>query len=297
MSASNVSVIFDTPGPRGRAMGRLIGIVGILLCVVLGIIAVYLLRGQLLRPEYWKLFLEPETWQNYILEGLGNTLKATALSVVFAIIFGLVFGVARLSHSRIINIPASIVVEFFRAVPVLMMMLAAWYALMQYPVAFIPGDQIALAAVVIGLTLYNGSVIAELVRSGVHSLPKGQGEASMALGMTRSQTLREVLLPQAITAMLPSLLAQLVVVLKDTALGYIVTYNELLRAISTLYSSGGILVGLIGAALIFIVLNYALTLFAAFVERRLRTRRAGRSVGAGVVPVPGTANRNIRPDA
>lgn len=298
MSANNVSVIFDAPGPRGRAIGRAIGVIGILLCLGLGALAVYLLRAQLLDWNLWKVFLEADTWKYYIADGLKNTLLAAAISVALAGLFGLVFGMGRLNHLRAVSIPAGIVVEFFRAVPVLMMMLLAYYFLLyNNESGWVDPERIPLIAVVVGLTFYNGSVIAELIRSGVHALPKGQREAGLALGLTRRQTLREVLLPQAITAMLPSLLSQLVVVLKDTALGYIVTYPDLLRAVQTRFSSGGILVALIFCAAMYIVLNYALTLAAAAVERRIRVRRAGRSVGVGMVPVPGTANTNIRPEA
>lgn len=297
MSVNNVSVIFDAPGPRGRALGRAIGAIGILLCIGLGALAVWLLRGQLLNWDLWKIFLEPDTWRYYILDGLKNTLLAAALAVICAGIFGLFFGMARLNHLRVVNIPAGIVVEFFRAVPVLMMMLFAYYFLLYQASGLVEPKYVPLVAVVAGLTFYNGSVLAELIRSGVHALPRGQREAGMAIGMSRRQTLREILLPQAITAMLPSLLSQLVVILKDTALGYIVTYNELLRAVQTRFSTGGVLVALIVCAALYIVINYALTLFASWVERRIRVRRAGKSVGVGLVPVPGTANTNIRPDA
>ena len=296
MSASNVSVIFDAPGPRGRVVSRIIGVIGIVVCLVLGGVALYLLRRQILNWDYWKVFLEPLSWTEFILPGLWSTLKAAALAVVLSGVFGVIFGIMRLSHLKVVSIPAAIVVEFFRAVPVLMMMLLGYYFLLYNP-GIVPPEQMAFAGVVVGLMFYNGSVIAELVRSGVHSLPKGQREAGAAIGLTRGQTLNSVLLPQAITAMLPSLLSQLVVVLKDTALGYIITYPDLLRSVQNLFPSGGVMVALLFAAGVYIILNYALTLFASWVERRMRVRRAGKSVGVGTVPVPGTANTNIRPDA
>ena len=255
-----------------------------------------MLRNQILNWDYWAVFLEADSWVEFILPGLWSTLRAAALAVVLSGIFGLIFGIMRRSHLRVISLPAAIVVEFFRAVPVLMMMLLGYYFLLYNP-GIVPPDQMAFAGVVVGLMFYNGSVIAELVRSGVHSLPKGQREAGAAIGLTRGQTLNSVLLPQAITAMLPSLLSQLVVVLKDTALGYIITYPDLLRSVQNLFPSGGVMVALLFAAAVYVVLNYALTLFAAWVERRVRVRRAGKSVGVGTVPVPGTANTNIRPDA
>jgi glutamate transport system permease protein len=164
------------------------------------------------------------------------------------------------------------------------------------------GDASTFIGVVGGLTLYNSAVIAELVRSGVAGLPQGQREAGVALGLSPRQVLGSILLPQAVTAMLPSLISQLVVILKDTALGYIISYSELLRAgqnLSTLY--GNLIPTLIVLAAIFIVINYALTLLARLVESRLkrsgRTARpaAGGSAGpatlvaAGGVGVPAGA--------
>jgi glutamate transport system permease protein len=145
----------------------------------------------------------------------------------------------------------------------------------------IVGDAASLFGVVAGLTLYNSSVIAELIRSGVFSLPKGQREAGLALGLTPGQTTRTILLPQAVTAMLPSLLSQLVVILKDTALGYIINYSELIRGgqnLSTNY--GNLIPAFLVLAAMFIAINYALTAVARLVERRLqRSAKGGPPVG------------------
>jgi glutamate transport system permease protein len=165
-------------------------------------------------------------------------------------------------------------VEFFRAVPVLMMMLFAYYL-------FLFGFQISGAAlplfgVVAGLTFYNSSVIAELIRSGVGSLPKGQQEAGLAIGLTPFATLRLVLLPQAITLMLPSIVSQLVVVLKDSALGFLILYPELVRSGQTLASlQGNLIPTFIVIAAIFIIINYLLTRLAHYLERRLQARKRG----------------------
>jgi glutamate transport system permease protein len=141
---------------------------------------------------------------------------------------------------------------------------------------------------VTGLTLYNGSVIAELVRSGVFSLPKGQSEAGLSVGLSESQVMRSIQLPQALTAMLPALIGQFVVVLKDSALGYQVTYLELLNWSKTLGSAfANTVPAYLVAAVLFIVVNYALTVLASRVQRRLSRR--GRAVVGGGGPVTGTA--------
>lgn len=130
------------------------------------------------------------------------------------------------------------------------------------------------------------------MRSGVHSLPKGQGEAGLSIGLTPQQTLRAIQLPQALTAMLPALIGQFVVVLKDTALGVQITYPELLTWAKTLGSSyGNTVPAYLVAALLFILLNYAMTKLATWVERRLKRRgtTAGKVTNAMPTIVQGGA--------
>ena len=283
----SASVLFDAPGPKARARYRLAGIIGGLLVAAFVAFALYQLwsKGNL-TADKWAMFIgievndiDANVWIDYLLPGLYNTLKAAAISIVLAGIFGFVFGVGRMSRIGVIRWFCAIVVEFFRSVPVLVMMLGAFY-FYSYNNIFV-ADVNPLAAVVTGLTLYNGSVVAELLRSGVGSLPKGQSEAGLSIGLTIGQTLRAIQLPQAVTAMLPALVGQLVVVLKDTALGQIITYNELLTNYQRIGSTwGNIVPAMIVIAAIYIVINYALTSLAAYVERRLRQR--GRvTIGAG----------------
>jgi glutamate transport system permease protein len=247
--------------------------------VVVGIGAWVLSRlgatGQL-NPDLWSIFLTADPWVDYLLPGLVGTLRAAAIAIVTSAVFGLVFGLGRLSASRTVRAVSGAVVEFFRAVPVLLMMIFFWLGLSRLDVVE-PRD-LPLVAVVLGLTFYNGSVFAELVRSGVHNLPKGQREAALAVGLRRSQSLRLVEVPQALLAMLPAIASQLVVILKDTALGYIITYPELLDAARRLGSGqGNILQSLVVAALIFIVINYALTRLAGLLAGRVGRRTSGRA--------------------
>ena len=203
--------------------------------------------------------------------GLQGTLEAAAVSIGCA---G-VFGAGRLSRRRLVSWTSGAVVEFFRAVPVLIMMIFAFN--LDTRNAVFANDLNPLAAVVTGLTLCNGSVIAELVRSGVQNLPAGRTEAALSLGLTHRQTLWSIQLPQALTAMLPALIGQLVVVLKDSALGYGITYGELLSWSKTLGSAYADTVpAYLVAAVLFILLNYSLTRVAGWAERRLARRGGGR---------------------
>ncbi|GAA1830471.1 amino acid ABC transporter permease [Microlunatus capsulatus] len=271
------AVLFDVPGPRARRTYRVIGVVAVL--VLLGLLAL-VVRG-LANPadnqftaEKWRPFLDPVTWTAYLLPGLLNTLKAAAIAVVLSIAVGFVLGVGRLSQSRVLRLLCGVYVELFRSVPVLVMMIFSYFFAVF--VVGVTGDAASLFGVVAGLTLYNSAVIAELIRSGVFSLPKGQREAGLAVGLTPFQTMTAILLPQAVTAMLPSLLSQLVVILKDTALGYIINFSELIRGGQNFSTNvGNLIPTFIVLAAIFILINYSLTFVARLVERRLQRSAKG----------------------
>jgi len=286
------SVLFDSPGPKARARHRLGAAAGaVVILAFLGFALVKLQSTGQLEADKWKPFIgipvngiDANVWTDYLLPGLVNTLKAAAISIVFAVVFGFLFGIGRMSQVTPIRWFCTIVVELFRSVPVLVMMLGAFFYFV-YNNVFV-AELNSLAAVVVGLTLYNGSVVAELLRSGVGSLPKGQAEAGLSIGMTRGQTLRAIQLPQAVTAMLPALVGQLVVVLKDTALGQIITYPELLNTYQQIGSTwSNIVPAMFVIALIFIAINYTLTTLAGRIERRLRRRgRATLAPGGGGAP-------------
>ena len=285
MSAA-VSPLFDAPGPRARRRHALLTVLGLVLAggILGAVLWKFQAQGQL-EAELWTVLFDPDVWTEYLIPGIINTLKAAVISIALAGIFGILFGMGRLSHSAPIRWVSGVVVEFFRAVPVLMMMYFAFYL---FAINDVFGtDYNSLAAVVVGLTLYNGSVIAELVRSGVHSLPKGQSEAGLSIGLTPTQTLRSIQLPQALTAMLPALVGQLVVVLKDSALGTAITYPELLQQakdVGTAY--GTVIPAYILAAVLFIAINYALSVVAQRVEQRLR-RRGAHPMHAGTITTGG----------
>ncbi|HOA67158.1 MAG TPA: amino acid ABC transporter permease [Phycicoccus elongatus] len=289
----SASVLFDAPGPKARTRHLILTVIGALLALAgLWVVIGKMRQAGQLEPALWEPFVtDKSVWVDYLLVGLWNTIKAALLSVVFAGLFGLLLGMGRLSENKWIRWPAGAIVEFFRAVPVLIMMIFLFFGYFA-KAETLPADWRPLFAVVIALTLYNGSVIAELVRSGVHSLPKGQGEAGLSIGLTPQQTLRAIQLPQALTAMLPALIGQFVVVLKDTALGVQITYPELLTWAKTLGSSyGNTVPAYLVAALLFILLNYAMTKLATWVERRLKRRgtTAGKVTNAMPTIVQGGA--------
>jgi glutamate transport system permease protein len=290
------SVLFDAPGPRARLRNNIITLVAVVVLLLIAYLVVARLNkeGQF-SGKLWKPFTEKDVWIKQILPGLGGTLKAAVVASVLALAFGMVFGLGRLSDHRWVRIPAGAVVEFFRAIPLLIMIFFAQAG----PPAFADvfnrqaPTVSAFTALVAGLTLYNGSVLAEIFRSGINSIPRGQSEAGYSIGLRKSGVMRRILLPQAVTAMMPAVVSQLVVLLKDTALGYIISYNDLLntgvRVISAYF--GNIIPSAIVVATIYIIINIVLSQFATWLEKRSRRSRrsAARTlgIGAGAPPVVG----------
>ncbi|MEV7381278.1 amino acid ABC transporter permease [Streptomyces lydicus] len=214
------TALYDVPGPRTRARHRLYGIGATVAILALAGWILYLLftTGQFTAAK-WSPFLYKGI-QELLLNGLGNTLKAFVLAAVLSLALGAVLAVGRLSNHRALRWVCTLVVEFFRAMPLLVMIFFIYVALQVAP----------LPALVAGLTLYNGSVLAEVFRSGVNAVDRGQREAAYALGMRKTQVMTHVLVPQAVRAMLPAIISQLVVALKDTSLGFLITYEEFLHA-------------------------------------------------------------------
>ncbi|MGW4484661.1 amino acid ABC transporter permease [Amycolatopsis sp. NPDC004368] len=263
------SVLFDLPGPKSRVRHRVYAVIGVLVIVALIAFVVYSFAqsGQF-APQKWA-WLEYSQVQSDLADAVVATLEAFALGAVFALIFGAVFAAGRLSEHTWVRGISAFIVEFFRAIPLLILMFLFYYGLPTLGI-----DTSPLFAVVLGLTLYNGSVLAEIFRAGINALPKGQSEAAYALGMRKTQVMFTVLLPQAIRAMLPTIISQLVVLLKDTALGFLVTYPELLYYARYIGSQGAfgrpIVPSTIVAAGIYIVMCLLLTLLATWVEKRNR---------------------------
>ncbi|MEU6099817.1 amino acid ABC transporter permease [Streptomyces flaveolus] len=275
------SVLYDAQGPRAKRRNVLFTVVFLVALAALlwWVFSTLDDKGQLEWVLWKPFFTDTEAWSTYIWPGLQNTLKAAALAVIIALPLGAVLGIARLSDHAWVRVPAAIVVEFFRSIPVLVLMIFGLALFAEY--TNVDSDDRPLYAVVTGLVLYNASVLAEIVRSGILALPKGQAEGAMAIGLRKGQVMRLILLPQAVTAMLPAIVSQLVVILKDTALGgAVLTFSELLASANTMsaYYGANTIASFTVVALIYIALNFALTTFASWLERRLR--RAKKSTGA-----------------
>jgi glutamate transport system permease protein len=265
---SRSNVLFDAPGPVARRRNNILTLLA--MTVTLGVAwlvyAKFDEKGQW-SSQLWRHFITASTWTEFIVPGLTATLKASALGALFALAFGAAFGVARLSDHVWIRRPAGAVIDIFRSIPLLLLIFFMFYV---SPTLFGSGDY-TLLALIGGLTLYNGSVLAEVLRAGVLAVPRGQSEAAYALGLRKVGVMWHVLLPQAVTAMMPAIVSQLVVLLKDTALGYIIGYQDLLsygfQILPANYFGTRVSSAMVIAA-IYIGLNTMLSALAHWLEQR-----------------------------
>ncbi|MFF9065911.1 amino acid ABC transporter permease [Streptomyces sp. NPDC014891] len=266
------TALYDIPGPHARRRHLLYGIASTVVILALAAWILYLLfDNDQFTSTKWSPFLY-EGIQRLLLEGLGNTLKAFAYAAVLSLVLGAVLATGRLSEHRVIRWTSTVLVEFFRAMPVLVMIFFIFVALQVQ----------ALPALVAGLTLYNGSVLAEVFRTGIHAVARGQGEAAYALGMRKTQVMTYVLVPQAVRAMLPAIISQLVVALKDTSLGFLITYEEFLHAGKLIASNLDYDLPFIPVVLvispIYIGMCMLLSWFATWVARRERRNPKTKAV-------------------
>ncbi|BCW67837.1 glutamate ABC transporter permease [Arthrobacter sp. NicSoilB4] len=273
------SVLYDVPGPKARRISLIGSIIGVIAIAGLLWWSITILAQQgIFEPERWAVFQIPDVWV-LIGNGIGATLTAAAVAAVIAFPLGLVLCLMRISDVAWIRIPTRIVLEFLRGMPVVLMM---FFVLLVFATN-------SFVAVVAGLVLYNSAIFAEIIRAGIQSLPKGQREAGLAIGLTSFASRRSIELPQAIRRMLPSLVAQLVVLLKDTSLGYIVSYEELLRKVQIMADFLGpdyLFPVFFVAAAIYIAINFSVSRLAIWIERRGSKKAAGGVVHVPVAGIP-----------
>jgi len=196
----------------------------------------------------------------------GGTLRLAIPAIVLGFVLGIFVGVARLARARWIRLPATLYVEFFRGVPLVMVIFWIWFIIPQVLRLPIPEYGVALTAFVIFEAAYFG----EIVRAGIQSVPRGQVEAATALGLTRAQALRFVVLPQAIRNMVPALVTQMIVLFKDTSLASIIGYVDLTKAAQIVNNREIRPFELyLFIAVVYFVFTYSMSRVAGRFERRL----------------------------
>ena len=266
-------VLFDEPGPRGRARIRLFTAVGVLLVGAVVALALHQFyeSGQLGRSR-WLAFLQP-AYLSFLAEGLRGTIIATTLAALFSFPLGVVLALGRLSRNGLLRRVSTWYIELFRSIPLLLLIYVFLLALPRYGI-----NLPILWKLVVPIVLVNVAVLAEIFRAGILAVDRGQSEAAAALGMREGTAMRTVILPQAIRLVVPTLVTQLVALLKDSTLGYVVSYPELMKQANNLATYTNLLVQtyLIVAA-VYVVLNLALSRFATWLERRLGSRTRSRA--------------------
>ncbi len=272
------AVLYEAPGPQAKRRSLVASaVVGLLLLAVVGWVLYTLgTRGQL-TAEKWGPLLDPTNGTFTALwslmgTGLLGTLTAAALAMVFSLVIGTLLAITRVVSAPWYRWLVVGVVELLRGIPVVIMVFFAFRVLPSVGLDLSP-----MWFLVIGLTAYNSVIIAEIVRAGILALPKGQSEAAYAIGLRRGQVLSSVLLPQAFRAMLPALISQLVVIVKDTSLGFIVAYVDVVREAQVIIQNlNNPIQTYIVVGAIFILINYALSRLAVYTERRLSQGRKGK---------------------
>ncbi|WBU38873.1 amino acid ABC transporter permease [Homoserinibacter sp. YIM 151385] len=289
------SVLYDVPGPKARRRSLIISIVGGL-AILGGLVALVMFLAAprvnaggveipgMLDPSRWDIVLDRAFWRT-VWRGLQGTLQMAGVAAVLAIAFGILLSMLRTARTAAVRIPAVIVLEFFRGMPVLLLML---FTLL----VFSTGTYWAGVA---ALALYNGAIIGEALRAGVAALPKGQRESGLAIGLTPLQTRFLIEFPQAFRQMLPIIIAQLVVLLKDTSIAYIISYPELLGVLTkqapTTFGSKYLYTFFFVTLFIYLAINLLLSWVARFLARRTasgaRGGRGGRKAARVVAQLGG----------
>jgi polar amino acid transport system permease protein len=201
----------------------------------------------------------------------GGTLRLAVPAIVLGFLLGIFIGLGRLARSRWISIPTTIYVELFRGVPLVMVIFWFWFIIPVLVGKSLPEYGVALTAFVV----FEAAYLGEIVRAGIQSVPRGQVEAATATGLTRAQAMRHVILPQAFRNMIPALLTQFIVLLKDTSLASIIGYVDLTKAAQIVNNREIRPFELyLFIAAVYWTCSYGMSRYARFLERRLNPQAA-----------------------
>lgn len=257
--------LYEAPGPRTRRRMHAATAVSAVL-VLMGIAAIvrqFYVTGQL-TPRYWTFLGRPTTWA-FLLQGFRGTVSVALVAGAIALVLGLLLMLGRTSSIRVLSAACRGVIDFFRGVPSLLLIYFFFLVVPQYGIKLSSFWMITLP-----VALAASGVLAEVLRAGVNAVPAGQVEAARSIGMRPAQIMRTVVLPQAVHFVIPSLISQLVVVVKDTTVAYVVSYPDLMQNARVLITNYDALVSTyLTVALVYILLNYAINKLSGIVARRM----------------------------
>ena len=295
------SVLYDAPGPKAVFRSRLFSVVAGLV-IAAGLVWLILALGApktsangavqpgLWDVSRWDVFADREVWRT-LGRGALNTLRMAGVAAAFALVLGVLFCFGRVSETRWVRVPTTVLLEFVRGMPVLLMML---FILLVFSTG-------SFWAGVAALSVYNGAIIGEALRAGIKSLPRGQREAGLAIGLTPVATRFRIEFPQAFRQMLPIIIAQLVVLLKDTSLAFVVGYEELLRSglynLTNFFGSRYSFSFFVVVLAIYLTMNLLLSWLARVIARRTGSKSGGVTTETTAPPAKPTDPALVYPAA
>lgn len=264
--------LYEAPGPKTLAKIRVgTAVTAVLVALLLGFVVYQFWATGQLSPRYWMFFTQLSTW-SYLLAGLRGTLTVALTAGGIALVLGLALMLGRTSGIRVLEAACRVVTDFFRGVPSLLLIYFFFLVVPQYGIRMSSFWMLALP-----VALAASGVLAEVFRAGVNAVPRGQTEAALALGMSPFRVKLKIVLPQAIRYVIPSLISQLVVVVKDTTVAYVVSYPDMLQNARVLITNYDALVSTyLVVAVIYILMNYAINQLSVYVARRSATRVVSR---------------------
>lgn len=264
--------LYEAPGPKMRrriVIGTIVASLLVLALVVL-VVRQFYVTGQL-DAKYWSFFLKPSTWI-YLGRGFLGTIKVAATAAVISLVLGLVLMLGRTSGIKVLEVIAHVITDFFRGVPSLLLIYFFFLVIPKYGIRM-P----SFWMITIPVSLAASGVLAEVFRAGVNAVPKGQTEAALSIGLTPGKTMFKIVLPQALRIVIPSLISQLVVVVKDTTVAYVVSYPDLMQNARVLITTNDALVSTyFVVAVIYILVNYAINQLSIAVAQRSNTQIISR---------------------
>lgn len=208
-------------------------------------------------------FLEAYSWVNirFLLNGLLITLEVAAYTIVLSVLIGIVLGVVRFAKIPYLSKGLGVVIDTIRNLPLLLIIFFTYLSLPQIGIQF----NIFWSAVV-AMTIFESTMISEIIRGGLQALPQGQTEAGIASGLTKAQVLRFIVVPQALKQTLPSIVSQLIALIKDTSLATIITLPELTHRAKVIYgqNTAYVIPMFIAMAFLYFIICYALSKFSQF---------------------------------
>ena len=255
MSRALEDILFAAPSAQARTVTRVVSVVAaaVLLLMAAAVAWRFHSAGQL-ELRLWGYFTQPTTWA-FLGTGLLGTLASAAMAAVIALTLGLALLVGRLAQPRLVRWPSVAVIEFLRGTPTLLLIYVCFLVL---PSAGIKLSTYWMLTLPIGLS--TAAVVAEVYRAGVLAVPRGQTDAARSLGLTEAQVFLHIVFPQALRYIVPALVAQLVIVVKDTTFGYVVTYGELMQNAKVLIANYNALVPVyLVVAALYCLVNYAIS--------------------------------------